>query len=41
MLQYKKFNPEIATAVLNKFMGHTWYLNLEYAPLSLFLQKCK
>ena len=36
MLQYKKFDPEIATAVLNKFMGHTWYLNQEYVPLSLF-----
>ena len=36
MLQYKKTNKIIADAVLEKFYGHTWYLNQCYAPLSLF-----
>ena len=36
MLEYKKHNKVIANAVLDKFLGHTWYLNQCYAPLSLF-----
>ena len=36
MLHYKKTNTVIADAVLDKFYGHTWYLNQCYAPLSLF-----
>ena len=36
MLEYKKHNNTIAKAVLDKFLGHTWYLNQCYAPLSLF-----
>ena len=36
MLQYKKYDSKIAVDVLKKLMGHTWYLNQEYAPLSLF-----
>ena len=36
MLEYKKHNKVIAQAVLDKFLGHTWYLNQCYAPLSLF-----
>ena len=36
MLQYKKHDSEVANAVLDKLNGHTWYLNQEYVPLSLF-----
>ena len=36
MLEYKKHDSKVATAVLNKLNGHTWYLNQEYVPLSLF-----
>ena len=36
MIQFKKTDAKIADAVLLKFRGHTWYLNQEYAPLSLF-----
>ena len=36
ILEYKKTNKTIATAVLDKFLRHTWYLNQCYAPLSLF-----
>ena len=36
MLQYKKTNKVIASKVLEKFFGHTWYLNQCYAPFSLF-----
>ena len=39
MLEYKKSNETIATAVIDKFLGHTWYLNQCYAPLSLFSKK--
>ena len=36
MLKYKKIDLEVANAVLNKFLGHTWYLNQEIVPFSLF-----
>ena len=36
MLQFKKYDSKVAVDVLNKLVGHTWYLNQEYAPLSLF-----
>ena len=36
MLQYKKHDKTVASAVLEKFLGHTWYFNQEYVPLSLF-----
>ena len=36
MIEYKKIDAKIADAVLLKFKGHTWYLNQEYVPLSLF-----
>ena len=36
MIQFKKIDAKIADAVLLKFKGHTWYLNQEYSPLSLF-----
>ena len=39
MLVYKKTNKKIAEAVLDKFYGHTWYLNQCYAPFSLFSKK--
>ena len=39
MLKYRKNEPEIAEAVLKKFLGHTWYLNQEYVPLSLFSKR--
>ena len=36
MLEYKKHDPEVANAALEKFLGHTWYLNQEIVPFSLF-----
>ena len=36
MLKYKKHDSDVANAVLQKFLGHTWYLNQELAPFSLF-----
>ena len=39
MLQFIKYDKAIATAVLEKFMGHTWYFNQEYVPLSLFSKR--
>ena len=36
MLEYKKHDPEVASKVLKKFLGHTWYLNQEIVPFSLF-----
>ena len=36
MLEFLKHDPDIAETVLEKFKRHTWYLNQEYAPLSLF-----
>ena len=35
MLEYIKSDETIATDI-DKFYGHTWYLNQHYAPLSLF-----
>ena len=39
MVKYQKQDPEVANAVLEKLSRHTWYLNQEYAPLSLFSSK--
>ena len=39
MLKYQTSNKAIATAVLDKLFGHTWYLNQCYAPFSLFSKK--
>ena len=36
MLQFQKYDSAIATAVVQKFMLHTWYLNQEYTAFSLF-----
>ena len=36
MLQYQKSDKAIAKAILDKFYGHTWYLNQHYVPFSLF-----
>ena len=36
MLRFQKYDSELALAVLNKFLGHTWYLNQELVPLNLF-----
>ena len=36
MFRYKKIDSKVANAVLDKLKLHTWYLNQEYTPLSLF-----
>ena len=36
MLKFQEFDEGVATAVIEKFLKHTWYLNQEYAPFSLF-----
>ena len=36
MLKYKKIDLDVANAALDKFLGHTWYLNQELVPFSLF-----
>ena len=36
MVSYLNVDREIANAVLDKLKRHTWYLNMEYAPFSLF-----
>ena len=36
MLQYQIRDPHVAKAVINKMLGHTWYLNQVYAPFFLF-----
>ena len=36
MFRYKTFDLQVANAVLTKLRGHTWYINQEYVPLSLF-----
>ena len=36
MLKYKKYDSEVANAALDKFLNHTWYLNQELVPFSLF-----
>ena len=39
MLEYQYFDKPVANAVLEKLRRHTWYMNMEYAPLSLFSSK--
>ena len=39
MVLYQKQDKQVANAVLKKLSLHTWYLNQEYAPLSLFSSK--
>ena len=36
MLNWKDHDQSLALAVLNKMKRHTWYLNQEFVPLSLF-----
>ena len=36
MIAYKEFDNEVADAVLDKLTRHTWYLNMEYVPFTLF-----
>ena len=36
MVSYLNVDREIANAVLDKLKRHTWFLNMEYAPFSLF-----
>lgn len=36
LLQYQEFDSAVAKGVLKKLSGHTWYLNQEFVPLSLF-----
>ena len=39
MLEYQKHDSEVAEAALDKFLGHTWYLNQEMVPYSLFSKR--
>ena len=36
MFHFKTYDTKVANAVLDKFYGHTWYLNQEFMPLCLF-----
>merc|ERR1711978_367859 len=36
MLNWQAHDQSLALAVLNKMKRHTWYLNQEFVPLSLF-----
>ena len=36
MLDFQKYDPAIAKAVIEKFSLHTWYLNQEFVVLNLF-----
>ena len=39
MLKYPDFEKSVANAVLENLRRHTWYMNMEYALLSLFSSK--
>ena len=36
MLEYQHFDKTVPNAVLENLRRHTWFMNMEYAPLSLF-----
>ncbi|KAK8384675.1 hypothetical protein O3P69_014328 [Scylla paramamosain] len=39
MLRYKRSDPEVAEAVVQKMENHKWYLTLESVPFALFISR--